>query len=129
VPVAASGVGTSDQASFPESRTVWLVAVFCAPGVHLASDLVVHFTAATALTRNFSGGDEGNRTPDIYLAKVALCQLVGFRVAKPSYAWLRAGMSPKARAHKTEIEPFPPSLMPMRRAANERRYLPPRVRR
>ena len=23
----------------------------------------------------FSGGDEGNRTPDIYLAKVALCQL------------------------------------------------------
>jgi hypothetical protein len=27
------------------------------------------------MTRKFNGGDEGNRTPDIYLAKVALCQL------------------------------------------------------
>ena len=36
---------------------------------HLAPDMAARSIAPTALTRCFYGGDEGNRTPDIYLAK------------------------------------------------------------
>ena len=42
---------------------------------HLSGPAPLHQPGARALSGSFFGGDEGNRTPDIYLAKVALCQL------------------------------------------------------